>query len=103
MPPRSSFRHRGGLRRAGTGSPGERPACPRPARWSWLGLPRQDSDHISHGGDLAVTAADQVRDHTRPAGLMGGTEAGRVVAVEVLAEHEVVLPCGVVLHALHPP
>jgi hypothetical protein len=49
-----------------------------------------------------MAAADHVGDHTRPAGLVGGTEAGRVVAVEVLAEDEVVLPRRIVLQPLDP-
>src|SRR2546429_7894420 len=52
---------------------------------------------------LTVAAADQVGDQARPAGLVGGAEAGRVVAVEVLAEHEIVLPRRVVLQAIDPP
>ena len=39
----------------------------------------------------------------RPAGLVGRAEPGAVVAVEVLVEHQVVLPRRVVLQPLGPP
>src|SRR4051812_24706371 len=43
---------------------------------------------------------DQVGDERGPAGLVRRSQAGAVVAVEVLVEEEVVLPRGVALQAL---
>jgi hypothetical protein len=53
--------------------------------------------------DVAVAATDQVADSSRPAGLMGGAEADPVVAVEVLAEDDVVFPCRIGLQAFDLP
>src|SRR5262249_58818639 len=61
------------------------------------GLAGQDPEHVTHGWHLPVTPADEVGDHPGPAGLVGGAQPRAVVAVEVLVEHEVVLPRRVVL------
>ena len=45
---------------------------------------------------------DQVRDERRPAGLVGCSEPGAVVAVEVLVEGEVVPPGRIRLQRLDP-
>ena len=50
----------------------------------------------------SAAAPDHVRDDSRPARLMRSAEPGAVVAVEVLAEENVVLPRRVGLHLLDP-
>ncbi len=47
-----------------------------------------------------MAAPDGVGDDAGPAGLVGGTQAGAVVAVEVLVEQQVVLPGRVGLEPL---
>ena len=47
-----------------------------------------------------MAATDGVGDHSGPAGLMGSAQPGPVVAVEVLVEHQVVLPGRVVLQPI---
>ncbi|MGD0605510.1 MAG: hypothetical protein ABSA53_18150 [Streptosporangiaceae bacterium] len=64
-------------------------------RWSWLILLVQEPDDVGDGAHLAVAAADDVGDQAGPAGLVPGAEGGAVVAVEVLAEQQVVPPGGV--------
>ena len=49
-----------------------------------------------------MPAADQVGDHAGPAGLVEGADRGAVVAVEVLAEDQVVVPGRIGLHDLGP-
>ena len=49
-----------------------------------------------------MAAADDVGDQAGPAGLVRRAQPGAVVAVEVLVEHQVVLPRRVVLQALDP-
>jgi hypothetical protein len=46
---------------------------------------------------MAGWVEDEVCDQGGPAGLVHGPESGPVVAVEVLVEQQVVLPCGIVL------
>lgn len=53
---------------------------------SAAGVSDDVDDDIADAADLAMPAPDQVGDQAGPAGLMGGTEAGPVVAVEVLIE-----------------
>src|ERR1035438_2537336 len=49
-----------------------------------------------------MAAADHIGDQPGPAGLVRGADRGAVVAVEVLAEDQVVLPGRIVLQQLRP-
>lgn len=57
---------------------------------------------VVNGRNHPVPASDDVSHDPRPPGLVGGAQAGRVIAVEVLMEHQVVLPVRVVLQAVDP-
>src|SRR5437868_238663 len=59
------------------------------------GLEVNEPEHVADRVDLAVAAADHVGDHPGPAGLVEGAESRAVVAVEVLAEDQVVVPRGI--------
>src|SRR6516165_3178812 len=73
---------------------------PRPSTWrSSHGLRPEAPDDVACGFDVSVASADEVGDHAGPAGLVEGADRGAVVAVEVLAEDQVVVPGGVGLHA----
>src|SRR5690242_3799187 len=73
------------------------------AEWSLPRLLRDDPpDDVPDRFDLTVPAPDQVSDHAGPAGLVERANRRAVVAVEVLAEDQVVVPCGIVLHDLGP-
>ena len=61
------------------------------------------AQHVAQGRHVAVAAADRVGDHPGPAGLVGGAQPGAVVAVEVLVEHQVVLPGRVGLEPVDAP
>ena len=50
-----------------------------------------------------MATPDDIGDHAGPAGLVGGTQPSAVVAVEVLVEKQVVLPCRVGLEAFDAP
>src|SRR5262250_3321275 len=58
------------------------------------------AENIADGMDVAAAADDYVRDQPGPAGLVARADRGAVVAVEVLAEDQVVFPGGIGLHAL---
>ena len=58
-------------------------------------LRSQPPDDVADGFDLPVAAADQVGDHAGPAGLVERADRGAVVAVEVFAEDQVVVPGGI--------
>src|SRR5215469_1886635 len=49
-------------------------------------------DHVADTADLAVLSPDQACYQSRPARLVRCTETGAVVAVEILAENEIVAP-----------
>jgi hypothetical protein len=59
-------------------------------------------DDVPDGINRSVTAADHVGDKPRPAGLVEGADRGAVIAVEVLAEDQVVVPGRIVLQPLGP-
>ena len=65
----------------------------------WLAAVRT---HVAEGVNVAVAAPDGIGDDAGPAGLVRGAEAGAVVAMEVLVEHQVVLPRRVVLEPVDP-
>src|ERR1039457_3225781 len=90
---------RGPERPAGSGVRG---ADRWPARrWrSWRGVPLDEPDYFPDGADFAVASADDVGDDPGPAGLVEGADGGAVVAVEVFAEDQVVVPGGVGLQEL---
>ena len=62
----------------------------------------QVTQDVAERGDSAVPAQDHIGDQAGPPGLVEGADRGAVVAVEVLAEDQVVLPGGVGLHLLGP-
>ena len=63
-------------------------------------MPREQ---LAERRDLhAAAATDHVRDDPCPPRLVRGPEPGTVVAVEVLAEDDVVLPGGIRLQPLDP-
>src|SRR6185437_7401975 len=49
----------------------------------------------------AMSAADHVGDEARPTRVMRRAESGRVVAMEVFVEEQIVLPIRIALHALN--
>ncbi|MGB7795312.1 MAG: hypothetical protein WBL53_03480 [Pseudonocardiaceae bacterium] len=52
---------------------------------------------ITSAMEGTARAPDHIGHHPRAPGLVRGAQAGSVVAVEVLVEHQVVLPARVVL------
>jgi hypothetical protein len=48
----------------------------------------------------SVKLADHLTDESRPAGLMAGTDAGSIVAIEVFVEEQVIAPVGIILEEL---
>ena len=63
-------------------------------------VPAAHATHdVADGLDLAVAAQDHVGDQAGPPGLVERADRGAVVAVEVLAEDQVVVPGGIGLHA----
>ena len=95
-PRRSSCPRRGPWRREGTTGPAAPPA--RRSRLRLLG-PRRPQ-RVADRRHRAVPAPDQVGHDPGPPGLVRRAEARAVVAVEVLAEDEVVLPGRVGLQPL---
>ena len=67
--------------------------------WAFRCCVAQD---VAEGPDRAVAAQDHVGDQAGPPGLVEGADRGAVVAVEVLAEDQVVLPGRIGLHLLGP-
>src|ERR1700720_2157508 len=67
-----------------------------------LRLRAEPPDDVADGFDVPVAAADQVGAHAGPAGLVEGADRGAVVAVEVLAEDQVVAPRGIGLQQFGP-
>src|SRR5205823_3777284 len=72
--------------------------CPGPGWRSGAGWPRSRAGW-SFGARL-TWPEDEVGDQAGPAGLVGGTEAAAVVAVEVLVERHQVMPARVGLKRL---
>ena len=65
--------------------------------------PDRFPEGVADGGHRSVPSSDHVGHEPGPARLVRRAEPGPVVAVEVLAEHQVVLPGRVVLHPLDTP
>ncbi len=72
------------------------------ASCSWPGVLVDEPDYLADRPDQPVAAADHVGDQAGPAGLVRGAEGRAVVAVEVLAEDQVVPPGGIGLQQPGP-
>ena len=72
--------------------------------WSFLWVPpRHHPEDVTEGSYVPVATPDDVGDDPGPARLVGSANASAVVAVEVLVEHNVVLPRRVGLEFFVPP
>ena len=88
---RRSWFRRWGSRPARTGHPAAPRIAGSAASSSPMPRPIAPQD-IAEGSHVTVAPPDGVSHDSGPSRLVGGSEAGAVVAVEVLVEHQVVLP-----------